>query len=138
MEGVAFGLRDSLEALRQTGALPKTLYAIGGGAKSDYWLKVLATVLQIELQVPEEGDFGPALGAARLAKIASCGLDHNTVMHSPTVSRVVKPDPNLMDTFERAYQNFKQNFAGYRSLIDPKDHEMSDAVAYMTGAKNPT
>lgn len=138
LEGVAFGLRDSLEALRQTGALPKTLYAIGGGAKSDYWLKLLATVLQIELQVPEEGDFGPALGAARLAKIASCGLDHNTVMHSPTVSRVVKPDPNLMDTFERAYQNFKQNFAGYRSLIDPKDHEISDAVAYMTGAKNPT
>ena len=116
LEGVAFGLRDSLEALRQTGALPRTLYAIGGGAKSDYWLKLLATVLQIELQVPEDGDFGPALGAARLAQIASCGLDHNTVMRSPTVSRIVKPDPNLMDAFERAYQNFKQNFAAYRSL----------------------
>jgi len=116
LEGVAFGLRDSLEALRQTGALPRTLYAIGGGAKSDYWLKLLATVLQIELQVPEDGDFGPALGAARLAQIASCGLDHNTVMRSPTVSRIVKPDPNLMDAFERVYQNFKQNFAAYRSL----------------------
>jgi xylulokinase len=116
LEGVAFGLRDSLEALRQTGALPKALYAIGGGAKSDYWLKLLATVLQIELQVPEDGDFGPALGAARLAQIASCGSDYNTVMRSPTVSRVVKPDTNLIDAFERAYQNFKQNFAAYRSL----------------------
>ncbi|MGB0252644.1 MAG: xylulokinase, partial [Paracoccaceae bacterium] len=84
--------------------------------KSDYWLKLLATVLQIELQVPEDEDFGPALGAARLAQIASCGLDHNTVMRSPTVSRIVKPDPNFMDAFERAYQNFKQNFAAYRSL----------------------
>jgi len=116
LEGVAFGLRDSLEALRQTGALPKTLYAIGGGAKSDYWLKVLATVLQIELRVPEDGDFGPALGAARLAQIAGCGSDHDTVMRSPTVSRVVKPDPDLMDAFERAYQNFKQNFAAYRAI----------------------
>ena len=116
LEGVAFGLRDSLEALKQTGALPRTLYAIGGGAKSDYWLKLLATVLQVELQVPEDGDFGPALGAARLAQIASCGSDYNTVMRSPTISRVVKPDTSLIDAFERAYQSFKQNFAAYRSL----------------------
>ena len=116
LEGVAFGLRDSLEALRQTGALPKTLYAIGGGAKSDYWLKLLATVLQIELQVPEDGDFGPALGAARLAQIACCGSDYNSVMRSPTVSRVVKPEANLIDAFEEAYQNFRQNFTAYRSV----------------------
>jgi len=116
LEGVAFGLRDSLEALKQTGAFPKTLYAIGGGAKSDYWLKVLATVLQIELRIPEDGDFGPALGAARLAQIASCGSDNTIVMRSPTVSRVVEADTDLIDTFERAYQNFKQNFAAYRSL----------------------
>jgi xylulokinase len=76
----------------------------------------LATVLQIELQIPEDGDFGPALGAARLAQIASCGSDHTIVMRSPTVSRVVEADTDLIDTFERAYQNFKQNFAAYRSL----------------------
>ena len=116
LEGVAFGLRDSLEALKQTGALPKTLYAIGGGAKSDYWLKLLATVLQIELQTPEDGDFGPALGAARLAQIASCGSDYNTVMRSPTVSSVVKPDANSIDLFEEAYQDFKQKFITYRSV----------------------
>jgi xylulokinase len=116
LEGVAFGLRDSLEALKQTGALPKTLYAIGGGSKSDYWLKLLATVLQIELQTPEDGDFGPALGAARLAQIASCGSDYNTVMRSPTVSSVVKPDANSIDLFEEAYQDFKQKFITYRSI----------------------
>jgi xylulokinase len=116
LEGVAFGLRDSLEALKQTGALPKTLYAIGGGSKSDYWLKLLATVLQIELQTPEDGDFGPALGAARLAQIASCGSDYNTVMRSPTVSSVVKPDANSIDLFEEAYQDFKQKFITYRSV----------------------
>ena len=116
LEGVAFGLRDSLESLRQTGALPKTLYAIGGGTKSDYWLKLLATVLRIELKMPEDGDFGPALGAARLAQIASCGSEFSDVMRSPTVSHIVKPDTNLIDTFEQAYQNFKQNFAAYRSI----------------------
>ena len=116
LEGVAFGLRDSLESLRQTGALPKTLYAIGGGTKSDYWLKLLATVLRIELKMPEDGDFGPALGAARLAQIASCGSEFSDVMRSPTVSHIVKPDTNLIDTFEQAYQNFKQNFAAYRSM----------------------
>jgi xylulokinase len=116
LEGVAFGLRDSLESLRQTGALPKTLYAIGGGTKSDYWLKLLATVLRIELKMPEDGDFGPALGAARLAQIASCGSEFSDVMRSPTVSHIVKPDTNLIDTFEQAYKNFKQDFAAYRSM----------------------
>jgi xylulokinase len=115
LEGVAFGLRDSLEALRQTGALPKTLYAIGGGTKSDYWLKLLATVLRIELQVPEDGDFGPALGAARIAQIASCGCEFSDVMRSPKVSHIVKPDTNLINAFEQAYQNFKQGFTAYRS-----------------------
>jgi len=116
LEGVAFGLRDSLEALKQTGAMPKTLYAIGGGAKSDYWLKLLATVLQIELLVPEDGDFGPALGAARLAQMASQGADLDLALSSPKISKTVPPNIDLIGTFEDAYQHFKHTFTTYRSI----------------------
>lgn len=115
LEGVAFGLRDSLEALKYTGALPKTLYAIGGGAKSKYWLKLIATVLNIELKVPKDGDFGPSLGAARLAQIAASGQDIKAVMRAPLVATTMEPEAELIHEFEDAYQNFKTNFAAYRT-----------------------
>ena len=44
LEGVSFGLRDSFEALKSTGARVETLTVIGGGSASDYWLSLLATV----------------------------------------------------------------------------------------------
>jgi xylulokinase len=73
LEGVAFGLRDSFEALKTTGARPERLFVIGGGTASHYWLQLIATVLDIPLLKPKGGEFGAALGAARLAHMAVMG-----------------------------------------------------------------
>ena len=66
-EGVAFALHDCQEALRQTGSTLDEVFAIGGGAQSDYWLHVVSTVLNVRLNVPKGQEFGAAMGAARLA-----------------------------------------------------------------------
>ena len=67
IEGVAFALKDSHEALKATGTELKSLLGIGGGSNSDYWVELIATLLDVAVDLPVAGDFGAALGAARLA-----------------------------------------------------------------------
>ena len=107
LEGVAFGLRDSLEALRSVGAAPERLFAIGGGAKSRYWVSLLATVFNLPLDLPAGGEFGAALGAARLGMCAATGAAPKDVMRAPQVETTVMPDVEKVAAFEAAYQKFR-------------------------------
>lgn len=67
LEGVAFAMADGVEALRSAGTKVESLQVIGGGARSAYWGRILASALGTRLVYPDGGDVGPALGAARLA-----------------------------------------------------------------------
>ena len=64
LEGVTFAFADCHDALRSTGTVIGGALALGGGAKSDYWLSAIATTLNLPLMLPQAGDFGAALGAA--------------------------------------------------------------------------
>ncbi|HUN42118.1 MAG TPA: xylulokinase [Acetobacteraceae bacterium] len=72
LEGVAFALADGLDALEARGGRIESLIAIGGGARSALWLRILASALDRPVRTVRGGEVGPALGAARLARIA-CG-----------------------------------------------------------------
>ena len=102
MEGVAFALRDCLEALRAAGAEPKSLLAIGGGAQSVYWVELIATVLNVPLDMPARGEFGAALGAARLAIVGATGQDHEAVMTRPEIASTVQTNAALVDAYAKA------------------------------------
>ena len=75
LEGVAFGLRDSLELLRGLGVGPRSAASRAEAQESDLWLRIVASVLQLPLERMET-DEGSAFGAALLAGIARG--------HSPT------------------------------------------------------
>lgn len=92
VEGVAFALRDCLAALHGTGTTLQSVLAMGGGTRSDYWRQTLATVLNLPLEVPAGGEFGGALGAARLAITAATGADPADIMTQPKVGSVVTPN----------------------------------------------
>src|SRR5256885_1344853 len=66
LERVAFGLRDSLELLRELGARPESGRVSGGGPRSELWLRILASVLGLPLPTTE-AEGGSAYGAALLA-----------------------------------------------------------------------
>ncbi len=116
LEGVAFGLRDCAEALMNTGAQFERLYVIGGGAASDYWVKLLATVLNIPLERPVGGEFGAALGAARLGMVAALGVAPETVMRPPTSVEIFEPVADLVVEFDRAYKQFKSDFSSHKNM----------------------
>ncbi|KQT85313.1 xylulokinase [Aurantimonas sp. Leaf443] len=106
LEGVAFSLRDCLEA-GGAGERPDELIAVGAGSRSDHWLSLIATVLGIALVRPAAGDFGAALGAARLALCAETGADPASVMTRPPLAARFEPDASLRGAFEGAYGRYR-------------------------------
>lgn len=106
LEGVVFALKDCQDALAATGTQLDTLIAAGGGARSDYWLTALATALDVPILLPEAGDYGAALGAARLGLMAATGAGTDA-MPLPPIAREIAPDTTLTPAFADAHQRFK-------------------------------
>lgn len=116
LEGVAFGLRDSAEALRATGARLDRLFAIGGGAASRYWVELIATALGVTLVLPKAGEFGAALGAARLGLVAATGRAPETVMLAPEAGTEISPVKALAGAFDDAYGKFRDAYPAIRKI----------------------
>ena len=110
LEGVAFGLRDSFEALKARGASMESLMAIGGGTASRYWVRLIATVLNLPLRLPAGGEFGAALGAARLAIVAVTGTAPENIMTTPDSQVTINPEESMTALFDEAYGNFRATY----------------------------
>ena len=67
--------------------------AIGGGSRSRYWLKAIATALDLPVDIPADGDFGAAFGAARLGLIAAEAADPLAVCTAPATAETIEPEP---------------------------------------------
>jgi len=117
MEGVAFALRDSHEALKATGARLETVLAVGGGSRSRFWLETLATVLDLPLSVPAAGELGAAMGAARLAICASTGASPDDVMTPPKVAEVIKPRSDLITAYDASYQCYRKAYPALKKVM---------------------
>ncbi len=97
LEGVAFALADGVDALRDAGTRVDRLAVIGGGARSGYWGRIIAAAVGAELVYLQGGEVGPALGAARLARLAVDGGDPAIVCAAPPGARTLAPEPDIAD-----------------------------------------
>jgi xylulokinase len=114
LEGVAFALCDSRDALHAAGTHIARLSAVGGGARSHYWLEVLATALGVPVDVPTAGDFGAAFGAARLGLIAATGADAKRVCTPPPVTETVEPNTEHAAAFAAARERYRALYPAIR------------------------
>ncbi len=110
LEGVAYGLRDSLELLRGLGVDAQVGRASGGGARSRLWLEIVASVLGVPLELTEVEE-GSAYGAALLAGVS------NGVFASAqeAVSRCVRVRDRI-ETNEAWAGVYDEGYARYRAL----------------------
>jgi xylulokinase len=115
LEGVSFAIRDSLEALKSAGTSLSRVTAIGGGSRSRYWLKSIATALNLPVDLPADGDFGAAFGAARLGLIAATGANPTAVLTAPATAATIEPETALTATYEDAYQRYRRLYPAIRA-----------------------
>lgn len=107
MEGVAYAVRDCQRVLTDAGTQIDTLIAVGGGSKSDLWLEMIATNLGMSIEVPEDGDFGGAFGAARLGLIAATGADPKAICTKPAISKTIEPRVDLKSAHDDQYRRYR-------------------------------
>ena len=115
LEGVTHAFRDNYDALTSTGTQIKRLIAVGGGSKSDYWVKAIATSLGMPIELPVAGDFGGAFGAARLGLMAATGAGVE-IATTPKIDRIIEPDLGLADSFAEAHARYRASYDALKGL----------------------
>ena len=118
LEGVAFGLRDSLEVARNLGIKIERTKICGGGAKSPLWKKIIANVMNLKVDVLENEE-GPSMGGAMLAAVG-CGAYPDVETIGKKFAKVVdtvEPDPELVAKYEERYQKFRTLYPAMKPLF---------------------
>jgi xylulokinase len=117
LEGVAFSFADAKECLVNAGTSLGAAGVIGGGARSQFWTRILASVLDMPLTRYVGADKGPAFGAARLARLAARGEPVQDVCTKPRIHDVIEPEPRLVaayaprvEAYRRLYRALKAEF----------------------------
>jgi xylulokinase len=116
MEGVAYGLRDCLEVVRGLGCEVRAGRVSGGGARSELWLRIVASVLGLPLQrtVAEEG---AAFGAALLGAVAA-GVFRDAREAVEACVRIrdeVDPDPGWAIRYGEGYERFRRLYPALKA-----------------------
>lgn len=114
LEGVAFGMRDSVEIMKGMGIPITQMRISGGGARSPLWRQIMADVCNIPI-VTINIDEGPAFGAGLLASI-SAGMFNSISEACEAIIKekeYINPIPQNVEEYEYWYQEFK---SAYKTL----------------------
>ena len=117
-EGVAFGIRDSLEAARSMGIDIKKSMICGGGAKSEMWKKIFANVLNLELTTLET-EQGPGFGGAILAAVG-CNEFKSVKEASDKLIKIketIKPEKEIVDRYNERYKSFVKLYPALKEIF---------------------
>lgn len=118
LEGVIFGLRDSLEVAKELGIKVDKSTIVGGGAKSPLWRKMAANILNIRLEFPASEE-GPSMGGAMLAAVA-CGEYPDVKTACEAIIKITgheDPDPELAAKYEKRYQQFRKIYPALKEVF---------------------
>jgi xylulokinase len=117
LEGVAFAFADAQTALLAAGSRIERVSVIGGGARSPLWGRILASALSRPLVYRHGADVGPALGAARLARLGCSDSSLEEVASEPPEDFVVHPDPALAEHAAERQVRFRALYAALRETF---------------------
>jgi xylulokinase len=117
LEGVAYGLRDSLELLRELGVRPTAGRVSGGGAHSRLWLEIVASVLDLPLE-RSVVDEGSAYGAALLAGVAggTFASANDAVAACVRIRETVDPNAAWARTYADGYARYRALYPAIRGV----------------------
>jgi len=115
LEGVAFAVRDNLEVAKKLGINITKSTVCGGGAKSKLWMKILANVLCIELNLPVAEE-GPGYGGALLAMVASGKYPSIDACVTNEIRECIKPTEDIAKRYEERYRKFSKLYPNLKKL----------------------
>jgi xylulokinase len=118
MEGVSFAIKDNIEEVKALGVNVSSSTLCGGGAKSKIWQRILASILDVRLDIPKCEE-GPGFGGAILSMVAD-GV-YPTVADAAkdilSIKESVYPDPELASLYAKKYEKFKKIYPAMKQLF---------------------
>jgi xylulokinase len=117
LEATAYGVRHNVEVMREAGAAPSRVVAVGGGTQGGLWTQIVSDTTGLEQVVPTVtvgASYGAAYLAARLLGPAEIG-DWN-----PAATRVV-PDPAAAAEYDELYHLYRSLYPATRDIA----HELA-------------
>ncbi len=117
LEGVAFGLKDSLDLTKELGGTPELGRVSGGGARSALWTQIIASVLQIPLE-PVAVDEGAAFGAAILGGVAADVWPdvHTAVQQTVKPKAPIEPVAEWIEPYREQRERFQALYPALKAL----------------------
>ncbi|HMB47466.1 MAG TPA: FGGY-family carbohydrate kinase, partial [Afifellaceae bacterium] len=116
LEGVVLSFADCLDCLKRAGTDTRRMAAIGGGARSDLWLRMLADALNVRVERYAGAETGPAFGAARLARMAATGENAADVCAKPDVEIAFDPDAGKHAAWQERMETFRALYRATKEL----------------------
>jgi xylulokinase len=117
LEGVAYGLRDSMELLGELGVRPQAGRVSGGGARSRLWLEIVASVLDLPLELTAVEE-GAAYGAALLGGVAAGAFSdvHEAVARCVRLRDRIEPNDAWRPLYDSGYARFRALYPALEPL----------------------
>lgn len=103
LEGIGYGVRHNLAAMRDSGGAARRLVAVGGGVQGGLWTQIVSDITGAEQQIPQE-TVGAALGDALLAAVAT-GAEPDIAAWNP-ISSTVRPDQDRTEVYNDFYSRY--------------------------------
>ncbi len=116
LEGISYELKLNLEILAQAGVEVTEFRAIGGGAKSDFWLQLKADMYRrpvVRLRVPEAASLGMAIAAGVTLGIYSSAGEAAKELVVP--QETFEPDPKKADHYDRMLPRYREVYTATKA-----------------------
>ena len=126
MEGVTYGMRDSLELIRDLGATVAQIYTTGGGARSPLWRQIQADIYQAEVVTINIAE-GPAFGAAILAGVGT-GVYQSVEAATDQMVEITSSTQPISENVE-IYNQYYQIYRDLYPALKPQFDQVTQVVA---------
>ena len=107
LEGVGYSVGQILDVIREHGAAPDRIMAIGGGAQNRPWMQIVADIIGLPLYI-NEITVGASYGDALMAAIGSGQLGGREIIH---------PDPRTHELYRPYQEMFRALYLNNRELM---------------------
>ena len=114
LEGVAYSIREARDVLAAASTPLNSLGVVGGGTKSDLWMRIISDVTGLTLSRLDGTELGPAFGAARLARMALTGETPATVCSKPWVLDKFAPSDRTTKAYTAGYARYRELYVALK------------------------
>ena len=117
LEGISFGILDGVNSILKVNNLFEKIFMVGGGSKSKFWIKLLASLLKRELSVCDQSELGAALGVARLAMYADKNIENKKdIIKEIKISNNYNPTEDKIDLLMKRYEKWKDIYLSNKKI----------------------